>query len=75
MKQGVRCILQGLGSSGKLKPGGAEWLRDAGHEYGMPVMTEVRGVSNRAYSGICRYITNRFPNMYDRDLWEESADR
>ncbi|MDD4924196.1 MAG: 3-deoxy-7-phosphoheptulonate synthase [Dehalococcoidales bacterium] len=61
---------QGLGSKGESEARKAlEWLRDAGHQYGMPVVTEVRGESHAEliaeYADILQ-IGSR--NMYNQDL-------
>ena len=61
---------QGLGSSGEAEAREAlQWLRAAGHEYGMPVMTEVRGESQTEL--IAEYVDILqigARNMYDQDL-------
>jgi 3-deoxy-7-phosphoheptulonate synthase len=61
---------QGLGSLGETEAREAlGWLRDAGHEYEMPVMTEVRGESQTEliaeYADILQIGAR---NMYDQDL-------
>jgi 3-deoxy-7-phosphoheptulonate synthase len=61
---------QGLGSRGEAEAREAlEWLRAAGHEYGMPVMTEVRGEAQTEL--IAEYVDIMqigARNMYDQDL-------
>jgi 3-deoxy-7-phosphoheptulonate synthase len=61
---------QGLGSQGEAEAREAlEWLRAAGHEYGMPVMTEVRGEAQTEL--IAEYVDILqigARNMYDQDL-------
>lgn len=61
---------QGLGAKGEAEAKEAlGWLRAAGHEYGMPVVTEVRGESQAElvaeYADILQ-IGSR--NMYNQDL-------
>ena len=61
---------QGLGSRGEAEAREAlQWLRAAGHQYGMPVMTEVRGEAQTEL--IAEYVDIMqigARNMYDQDL-------
>jgi 3-deoxy-7-phosphoheptulonate synthase len=61
---------QGLGSRGEAEAREAlEWLRDAGHEYGMPVMTEVRGeYQTELIAEYVDILQIGARNMYDQDL-------
>jgi 3-deoxy-7-phosphoheptulonate synthase len=61
---------QGLGSRGEAEAREAlEWLRAAGHEYGMPVMTEVRGeYQTELIAEYVDILQIGARNMYDQDL-------
>ncbi|MFA5761154.1 MAG: 3-deoxy-7-phosphoheptulonate synthase, partial [Dehalococcoidales bacterium] len=61
---------QGLGSSGEAEAREAlKWLRDAGHEYEMPVMTEVRGeYQTELIAEYVDILQIGARNMYDQDL-------
>jgi 3-deoxy-7-phosphoheptulonate synthase len=61
---------QGLGAQGEAEAREAlGWLRNAGHEFGMPVMTEVRGeYQTELIAEYVDILQIGARNMYDQDL-------
>ena len=68
---------QGLGAGGREKAGEAlDWLREAGHKFGMPVVTEIRGESQvDLVAEFVDILQIGARNMYDQDLLTQVAKK